>query len=285
MWVATGCLHPPTTAPLRFGGEDLVPTTVITGLAACSPNQPTVLEIDPDRPLVVLVHGGFWVHGSRVSMSDYAYDLAAHGYAAVTIDYRLVRDEIIFPTQVADVLAAIKYFRENADTLKIDPRRIALFGKSAGGHLALLAGMTPDVSLFNSDCASGGSAGVRAIINVSGPTDLTADSTSAAEWQRDLVETLIAQPIEGAADLLRAASPVTYARHDGPAVLTIHGSLDQFVPVSQARLLRAALDHAGQANIYLEISTMNHINGGWMGWPAQIYRPVIFEFLEAHLLD
>ena len=102
-------------------------------------------------------------------------------------------------------------------------------------------------------------------------------------WQVDLVETLIGQPLETATELLRMASPVSYVREDGPAVLTIHGTLDQFVPISQARLLRAALDRAGQPNAYLEIGSMNHINGDWFGWPAYIYRPVIFEFLETNL--
>lgn len=234
-------------------------------------------------PLVILVHGGFWINGSRMSMTDYAYDLAAQGYATASIDYRLVRGETIFPAPVADVLAAIRYFRENAESLEIDPQRFALFGRSAGAHLALLAGMTDDVSLFDPELPPGEAAGIRAIIAISGPTDLTVGPASAAAWQTDLVETLIGQPPEMAPELLRRASPVHYVREDGPAVLTVHGTLDQIVPISQARLLNASLEQAGQSNVYLEISSMNHINGEWLGWPAYIYRPVIFEFLEENL--
>ena len=59
-------------------------------------------------PLVILVHGGSWRSGDRLDLIEWCYDLAANGYAAATIDYRLATNGIRFPATVSDVLAAIR---------------------------------------------------------------------------------------------------------------------------------------------------------------------------------
>jgi acetyl esterase/lipase len=236
------------------------------------------------RPLVVLVHGGFWFFGWREEISGFAYDLAAHDYVAASIDYRLADGETMFPEPVADVLAAIRYFRDHAGALGVDPERFALLGKSAGGHLALLAGMAEDASLFDSDHPQGQSAGIRAIVNLFGPTDLTIDPSTVADWQVGVVEHFLGVPVEHESSLARQASPVTYARSDGPAILTIHGEADCIVPVTQGRALAAALDAAGQLNVYVEVPGMDHFFGGiWFSGWAQEYRETILDFLAPAL--
>ncbi len=190
----------------------------------------------------------------------------------------------MFPEPVADVLAAIRYFREHADELGVDPDRFALLGKSAGGHLALLAGMAEDGSVFDPEHPQGESAGIKAIVNLFGPTDLTVDPSSVACWQVTVAENLLGVPAEADPALNRAASPVAYARADGPAILTIHGQADCIVPVSQGRSLAAALDAAGQPNTYVEVPAMDHFFGGiWSGASAQEYRATILDFLAAAL--
>lgn len=237
-------------------------------------------------PLVVLVHGGSWRSGSRRDMAEFSYDLAAQGYAAATIDYRLANGKsVVFPMPVADVLTAVRFLRDHASDLNADPQRVAVLGVSAGAHLSLLAGVAADDSVFDSARPSGETAGVRAVVAIEGPTDFTVDPASAASFQIKIVENFLGKTLDSLdASLLAAASPAHYARADGPPVLVIHGDADSVVPVSQARLLVGALNTAGQVHEYHEIAGMDHLPGAW--WPGpfvQAYRQQIFAFLAASL--
>jgi acetyl esterase/lipase len=235
-------------------------------------------------PLVIMVHGGSWRSGTRTDLIEFAYDVAANGYAAATIDYRLAEDGVVFPAPVSDVLAAVRYFRDNAVTYGIDPQRIAMFGQSAGSHLAMLAGLATDDSVFDPDRPVGESANVKAIVNLFGPTDLTVDPSTATPDQIMRVENLLGKPLDQAVELRREASPILYVRAGGPPVLTIHGDADMLVPVTQARSLVAALNAIGEPSQYMEIPGMDHIPGAiWEGPFAQQYRITIITFLNANL--
>ncbi len=241
------------------------------------------VHADGPRPLVVVIFGGSWTSGSRDQLVEYAYDLAANGYVAAAIDYRLVDDQTVFPSQVADVLAAISFLRENADSFGIDADRVATFGASAGALLALVAGLSDDVSQFDPDFPPGHSMGVRAVVNLFGPTDLTV-GTSIAPSQIRTVERFLGRRLDEAADLRKAASPITYVRADGPAVLTFHGDADTVVPVSHARALDQAMSAIGQTHVLVEVPGMEHVVGGiWISPQAQAFRPVLFQFLADHL--
>ena len=99
------------------------------------------------RPAVVLVHGGGFRGGARQSYLPVAIKLAERGYVAATVSYRLAPRHQ-FPAAVEDVKAAVRYLRANADRFGIDPDRIGAMGGSAGGHLVLFLGLTPNVAEF-----------------------------------------------------------------------------------------------------------------------------------------
>ncbi|MCG8405366.1 MAG: alpha/beta hydrolase [Phycisphaerales bacterium] len=239
---------------------------------------------DEPTPLVVVVFGGGWRSGSRDQLMEFAYDLAAHGYAAAAIDYRLADGTSKFPDQVIDVLAAVEFLRENADRFGVDPARVGLFGASAGAHLSLLAGMAEDLSVFDTRFASGQDAGINVIVNLFGPTDLTIESSPETERQIQAVENFLGSPLDQARALRHLASPIEYVRADGPAVFTVHGRADMLVPVSQARNLIDAMATAGQEHTYIEIPGMGHtIAAIWISFEAQSYRAAMFEFLAEHL--
>lgn len=109
-------------------------------------------------PVVLLVHGGGWKAGYRAEFAPMALRLAQHGYAAVTLSYRL-SGEARYPAAVQDVQAALRWVRAHADEYGLDAQRVALAGGSAGGQIASLAGLTGE--------------GVRAIINIDGLSDFT----------------------------------------------------------------------------------------------------------------
>jgi acetyl esterase/lipase len=122
-------------------------------------------------PLVVLIHGGCWLAGSRKDYNRYAVDIAKLGYAAASIDYRL-SEEASYPAAIQDCRTAINWLQANANGYSIDPGRVALFGGSAGGHLALYAGYAADARATASAAAP---RTVKAIVSLYGWSDLTSD--------------------------------------------------------------------------------------------------------------
>jgi acetyl esterase len=98
---------------------------------------------DAHAPVIIDVHGGAWVGGARSDDELYDRALARAGFLVVAIDYRL-GPAFKHPTASADVAAAVRWVRLNAETLGADPARIGLIGASAGGHLALLAALRPN---------------------------------------------------------------------------------------------------------------------------------------------
>ena len=92
-------------------------------------------------PGVLCIHGGAWRFGDKKRMKGIARQLANNGYTAVAIDYRLAPKHV-FPAQLEDCRAALRWIRANANRYHVDPKRIAVFGYSAGGHLAALLGVT-----------------------------------------------------------------------------------------------------------------------------------------------
>lgn len=236
-------------------------------------------------PLVIMVHGGSWRSGSRNSLYEFAWDVAARGCVAAPISYRLTRDGVTYPAPVADVIEAVRYFRANADAYGVDPDRVALLGMSAGAHLSLLAGLADDASIFDDTLPPGWRADVRAIVNLFGPTDFTADPDTVSRDQVRTVERFLGTRLADAGELPRIASPITYVRADGPPVLTVHGQADQTVPIDQARRLTAALNGVGEPAELIEIPDMDHLPGAiWLGPFAQSYRGAVLDFLELHLL-
>jgi len=122
-------------------------------------------------PGVVLIHGGGWRSGKRQLVIPMAEKLAANGYVTIAVEYRL-STEAFYPAAVYDIKAAIRWMRANARKYKINSREIAVYGCSAGGHLAALIGTTNGDKKFEGDEGNNGySSNVRAIIDVDGVLD------------------------------------------------------------------------------------------------------------------
>jgi acetyl esterase/lipase len=96
---------------------------------------------------VLLVHGGAWINGDRNQLHGYGILLGRIGYVCVATEYRLAA-EAKWPAQIHDVKAALRWMRANADTLGIDPAKIAVSGNSAGGHLSLMLAATQNIPEF-----------------------------------------------------------------------------------------------------------------------------------------
>ncbi|MGN6820817.1 MAG: alpha/beta hydrolase fold domain-containing protein [Sphingomonas sp.] len=216
------------------------------------------------RPLVIWVHGGGWSRGdARQSgaFSDWPSVLAmlaARGYVVASVDYRL-DSEARFPAQVQDVKAAVRFLRSKATDYGIDPRRVYLWGGSAGGHLAGLATVTCGVAAFDPPASTGRLPGSQA--KLARPLPQSDCVQGAALWYgvfdfalggADPGSALTAKTLTAllgcdptaCADKLAAASPITYVKRETPPLLLIAGTADHEVSYHQSEAMAAKVKAA-----------------------------------------
>lgn len=257
------------------------------------PDQPSYLPM----PVVIYLPGspslgGMWQNVDKSEAPSRMLPLVTSGdFAVVAVNYRH-STEAQWPAQLHDVKAAVRWVRARAEQYGFDPQRIAVWGREAGGHLALMSGMTNHAQ----DMA--GTLGaythirsdVAAVVNYAGVSDINAllsqpssiDRASSNAPEALLIGGLIAQQ----SDLASAASPLHYIRDTAPAVFTAHGQQDTVVPISQSLQLHRALDEAG-VEAYLitllsaDSSTARPVDAG-SAWAAADARA--FSFLRRVLL-
>lgn len=234
-------------------------------------------------PLVVWVHGGAWRSGSRRQMP--LAGLVQRGYAIASVDYRL-STVAPFPAQVHDLKAAIRYLRGTAARHGVAAERIAIAGSSAGGHLALLVGVTAGVSELEGD---GGeyreqSSAVQAVVDFFGPTNLTtilAQSTPHGLSVRvPALKLLLGGLPDERPELTRLASPVLHLDPRDPPLLVYHGDQDPQVPIQQSQELVEACRKAG-VPIRFEVVEGGEHGGALFFTPQQIAQ--VHAFLEGLL--
>jgi len=214
----------------------------------------------PDKvPLLVYIHGGGWTSGSKDGVMDspvagMAFQL---GFAVASIDYRLA-PEWVFPAQVHDCKLAIRYLRKNADSLGIDPDRIAAVGGSAGGHLAAILGTADDDDGLEGPGLPGISSRVSVVAEYFGPADLTdVDTPLTNEGLAILLAFLGCHPLV-CPELARQASPAAYVTPDDPPILIAHGANDELVPYRQAEIFAERLRSAGNACTLIKVEHAGH---------------------------
>jgi acetyl esterase/lipase len=225
-------------------------------------------------PLIVFLHGGGWSQGSRATGPDFKRFFAQDGIAMASIDYRLT-PSVTFPKNAEDVKTAIRWLRANAVTYNLDPRRIGLWGTSAGGHLATLAAVTRG-GLFEGEGNLEQSSAVQCVLDAYGPVlfdvmdqqtgleraTLQAVNPRLAQYQQshgmrpfdaqqhnaaDSPESrLVGAPLGTVRDRVRAASPLSYLSDQAPPFLIMHGLADNSVPHHQSIMLYEALSGLGK---------------------------------------
>lgn len=234
-------------------------------------------KTDGPFPVVVMIHGGGWQNGSKDQVP--ARVLAVKGYAVARINYRLVR-HAVFPAQIEDCKAAIRWLRAYARTYNLDADHIAVWGSSAGGHLAALVGTSADVKQLE---GKGGnldqSSRVQAVIDWFGPTDFLHVHDD-FKHARVAIGKLLGGPPSDRKKLAALASPVTHVTKEAPPFLILHGDKDPVVPFRQSEILAAALKKAG-----VEV-TLIKVKGGKHGGPdfnSAENGKLTEAFLEKHL--
>jgi acetyl esterase/lipase len=222
-------------------------------------------EAKSPTPVVMLIHGGGWVEGSKEEESLGILPYLQMGFAVVNVEYRLGKVSLA-PAAVEDCLCALHWIGQNAKKYNFDLTKVIVTGGSAGGHLALTSGMIPWSAGFENECGhdeDGKWSGpwtsprppVAVIINWYGITDVAEMlqgpniRSYAVSWFGSLANR---------EELAKRVSPLTYVRAGLPPVLTIHGDADPLVPYSQGVRLHEALTKAGVKNQLLTIPGGGH---------------------------
>ena len=227
---------------------------------------------DGPHPVVVFLHGGGWRLGSR-HLAGPAYRgqtptpferVAQAGIAVASVDYRL-SGEAVFPAQLHDAKAAVRWLRARAGELGVDPDRIAAWGESAGAHLAALLGLVGDQAMEGDVGVAGTSSAVSAVVAWYAPTDLAAVAADLGVDPHDPATReaqLLGAPAVDVPELAAQASPVTHVSPEAPPFLLLHGAADRMIPCVQSQRLYDALVEAG---VEAELDIYEDADHMWLG--------------------
>jgi acetyl esterase/lipase len=250
-------------------------------------------------PLLIYLHGGGWWSNSKAECPQEI--ITKRGYALACVNYRL-SDIALFPAQIQDVKNAVRWLRKNADKYNIDPKKIGVWGSSAGGHLSLLLGTSAGVKQLtdgtqNKDISDA----VQAVGDWFAPTDFTKFTPTFSEsvitpaiekkyrkqlWYHYTVAVikLLGGSVAQKKALAQSANPINYIDKNDPPVFIIHGKLDRVVPFSQSEILVKELQAKGVAVEFLPIADMAH---SYEGKNGERFDPKLIDltvdFFDKHL--
>jgi acetyl esterase/lipase len=261
---AQGCQ---TTSGITYG-------TYVDGGGQTQPLQLDLLQpaAGSPVPLVIWIHGGGWLSGSRSPLPSQVSALCSRGYAVASVDYRLTQTAI-WPAQIQDVKGAVRFLRAHAGSYNLDPSRFAAWGTSAGGHLAAVLATAADVPTatvgsvtVDLEGTTGGNLGVssrvQAAIDWYGATDVLQMSLYASSVDHDARLSaegkLVGGPVQLNPELAATADPITYVSADDPPFLVMHGTIDDTIPFNQSELLVDALRAAGVPVTFVPVQGVDH---------------------------
>jgi acetyl esterase/lipase len=299
LWIASSLL---------LAGECLGPSPAFSQQAH-GPKVPDNVRYEPDRvyrtvgktqlhcnlarptrgkgpfPGVIILNGGCWqdLQGNRSFCTPLLLQLAQNGFVAIAISHRKANTHP-FPAQVHDAKAAVRWLRDQAGALDLNPNQIAVVGFSSGGHLALLLGSTTPADGLeepNADLRTSGK--VQAVVACYAPTDLARLRQDAREKRLCLTANLIAltvlnQLVPDEKDLVRA-SPISYVRPQSAPLLLIHGTEDRYVPFDQSEVYARKLTEAGGRVRLLKIKSDHAFGCGWGGEAGKESDDATLKFL------
>lgn len=214
------------------------------------------------------------------------------GYAVVSINYRL-NGEALFPANINDVKAAIRWVKANAANYKLNAKKIALWGGPAGGNLVALAGTSGAIkelealTLGNANQSSR----VQAVVDWFGPSNFllmdqqlkeTGNGTPDHSEANSPESKVLGKKITEIPEKVKLANPETYITKDDPPFLIEHGTKDQLVPTQQSVLFAEKLEHVlGKDKVNLVL--LQEARHGGPQYKAAENLEVVFTFLDSNL--
>jgi acetyl esterase/lipase len=244
-------------------------------------------------PVIISIHGGAFKFGDKADgQLTPMLEGLKHGYAVIGVNYRL-SGEALYPAQINDIKAAIRFLRANTPKYNLDGNKFAVWGGSAGGNLAAMAGTSGDVkeledlSLGN----AGESSRVQAVVDWFGPIDflqMDPQFIESGKGRADHNEAgspesmLLGKQITSVPGLVKLANPTTYISEDDPPFLIQHGTEDMMVPTQQSENFAAALQKV-TGNEKVTLILLKGANHGGKQFEEASNLKIVFEFLDKSL--
>jgi acetyl esterase/lipase len=201
------------------------------------------------HPTVIIIYGGAWQRGTPKNDEGFSRYLASQGYTVIAIDYRHA-PQYQYPAQIEDVRRAIQYIADHENELEVDHDRAAIMGRSAGGHLAMLAGYSESPIPF------------RAVVNYYAPVNLANGYYDLPSPDPIDIQTVLRDFIGGTPeefpDLYHQASPWNYIQSNLPPSLLVYAGRDHLVQAKFGRRLHQRLQDYDNQAVYLEIPWAEH---------------------------
>lgn len=235
-------------------------------------------------PVIVYIHGGAWRAGDRRAGHRRLASYVTSGqYAGVSVGYRLT-DEAIWPAQIHDCKAAIRWVRANAKAYNLNPDKIGVIGDSAGGHLVTMLGTSGGIVTLEGKLGDHleTSSKVQCVVDNYGPSDLAAMKDYPSRMDHDRADSpegkLVGGRVSANPQAATSASPITYVSKDDPPFLIIHGTNDMLVPYNQSVRLAKSLKAVGVACNFTTVA-----EGGHGGFRNPAIRQRERQFFDKHL--
>jgi acetyl esterase/lipase len=230
---------------------------------------------------LIYFHGGNWyLFDKDFGTRSFFRHLTNQGHVVMDVAYRLCPEVNIYG-MIGDVKRAIAWLKANAARYQVNPERIVLAGGSAGGHLALLAAYTPDVSALNPRDIQGRDLSVRAVVSCYGPTDLRAcyehleeermmglprveiGLPASGEIKKNFADAgrldiLLGGHLHEIPEIYELASPVTHVKPSSPPTLLIQGAPDIIAPITATIEFHRRLVECGVPAINIIYPLTNH---------------------------
>lgn len=264
---------------------------------------PTIENDLKPAPVLMYIHGGAWIAGSKLTVNNNRFNqafnaLRAQGYFIVSPDYTLAKDgQTPFPDCIQDVFEATQWVSDNADKYNWDMNQFGLLGESAGAHLAMMVafGDASDFGLENAGPQ------IDYLIDVYGPSDLNAlynaSSTDSINAMIRKLPAVIADRFDlskmlvgfdprthpdSARSLMEKLSPLTYLDREKIPTLVIHGKKDQIVPIDQSLSLTKKMDSLGISYSAHYFEGVNHAFQGATQAQKDSIQSLIVNFITSN---
>lgn len=225
----------------------------------------------PKYKAIIVIYGSAWYanHMKQMGFQAIGQPLLDSGFAVISINHRSSGDAM-YPAQINDVKAAIRFIRANADTYNIDASFIGITGFSSGGHLASLAGTTNGVKTFtvgektvdiegNLGNYTHVSSNVDAVVDWFGPIDFTRmeDCTTTKNDKSPEAALIKGNPADNL-DMLALINPMTFLDEKDPRFLVIHGEADNVVPHCQSVFFSEMIREKGLLSEFISVPEGQH---------------------------
>ena len=233
-------------------------------------------------PVIFWIHGGAWLKGSKEKPGQVLRAARSGEFAVVSINYRLT-PEAIWPAQIHDCKAALRWVKGNAKKYHLDAGRIIIWGASAGGQLVAMLGTTQDDKVLDGKLGGhlGQSSKVKAVINFFGPADLLVMNSQGSTMDHNGPQSpegkLLGGTVSELEEAAKSASPFHHVTKDDAPFLTVHGTHDPLVPYAQGLAFDRKLDELKVPSILLTVDGGGHGRG--FGEPV---NQAVRAFLEEH---